>query len=91
VTLKIARRAAQQSSAPTVVGSSVTAAIRINAPGVGREHFHVIPHRAEFVLYDAGSKLGTFVDGQRVVNQTTLVDGQVITVAGAKLVFKCVS
>jgi hypothetical protein len=26
-----------------------------------------------------------------VANQTTLVDGQVITVAGAKLVFKCVS
>lgn len=74
----------------TLVGSGMTAAILIDAPGVANEHFRIVLESDEFTLRSCDAKLETLVEGQRVAGRTELKDGQIISVAGVQLVFKCV-
>lgn len=74
----------------TVIGSDVTAGVRINAPGIEYEHCRIIKTSTGFDLYDSGSQIGTMVDGQPAVTAKRLQDGQIIAIADAQLAFKCV-
>jgi hypothetical protein len=74
----------------TAIGAGSQSHIRLEAAGVAKEHCRIVVSPTAFVLHDGGSKLGTLVDGRRVDEKADLVDGQVIAIAGAQLVFKCI-
>jgi hypothetical protein len=75
----------------TTIGAGAKAHIRLCTAGVANEHCRIILSPTAFVLHDGGSELGTLVDGRRVGEKAELVDGQVIAIAGAQLVFKCIT
>jgi len=53
---------------------------------VSRNHAQIRLIYDEFVLFDTGSSGGTFVNGERI-SQCTLKPGDVISLAGVKLIF----
>lgn len=56
-----------------LIGSDVAATIRIVRPGISRKHAVVSFDGTNWKVEDAGSRNGTFIDGQRV--QTTVLVG----------------
>jgi phosphoserine phosphatase RsbU/P len=52
--------------APYTVGRKVDRDLVIPDPRVSREHASIISENGEFFIVDEGSKLGTFVNGERV-------------------------
>lgn len=53
---------------------------------VSRNHAQIRHIANDYVLFDTGSSGGTFVNGERI-NQCKLVSGDVISLAGVKLIF----
>lgn len=53
---------------------------------VSRNHAQIRQISDDYVLFDTGSSGGTFVNGERI-NQCKLVSGDVISLAGVKLIF----
>ena len=49
-----------------LVGRSDSCGVQLNDPSASRVHCRVIAHDGRVKLYDAGSRWGTFVNGQRV-------------------------
>ncbi len=56
-----------------LIGSDAAATIRIVRPGISRKHAVVSYDGATWKIEDAGSRNGTFSDGERV--HTTVIDG----------------
>jgi DNA-binding response OmpR family regulator len=65
----------------TVIGRDPESQLVIPDRRVSRQHAEITRHRDEFVLRDRGSKNGTFVNGERIVGEYTLQDGDEIEIA----------
>ena len=62
-----------QDDATALIGSDASATIRIVRPGISRRHAVVSRDGSGWKVQDAGSRNGTFLDGQRV--QVVSIDG----------------
>lgn len=56
--------------------------------GISRDHARVVVRGDRGTIEDLGSKNGTFVGGRQIDAPTELVDGDEITIGGARLVFR---
>lgn len=70
-----------------VLGRAEDVDVRITDPKVSRRHGEIALRRDRYVLRDAGSTNGTFVNGRRV-EQSALVDGDVIRLGDSEIVFQ---
>lgn len=70
----------------TVVGRSSKADIRVEDPGVSRQHveFRITPDGV--ILTDLGSTNGTFVEGHKI-EAATLLDGNQIMIGNTRILF----
>ena len=73
----------------TAVGRTDTNQIQIPRPGVSRRHAVIEYTASGFVLKDAESQNGTFLNGERVATRT-LASGDRITIADVQLVFRLI-
>jgi DNA-binding response OmpR family regulator len=70
------------------IGRSNDCAIHIPVRWISRTHAVLRRQGGQFVLEDAGSKNGVFVNGQRVVKALPLTDGDIIQLApGLELIY----
>ena len=78
-----------QDTAPEIsIGRSTDCTISIPVRWISRRHAVVHRQGGQFVLEDAGSKNGVFVNGRRVVKPQPLSDGDVIQLApGLELLY----
>ncbi|MCV7419460.1 FHA domain-containing protein [Mycobacterium yunnanensis] len=72
----------------TGIGRRDDNAIVLDDPRVSRHHATVIDTGASFVINDLRSSNGVLVSGERIRGSATLSDGDVITIAGHRLVFE---
>ena len=73
---------------PVTIGRAPECEVRLDARWVSRQHAYIRTEGKQYVLEDAGSKNGVFLNGQRVTSPCTLEDGDRIQVApGLELVF----
>ncbi len=71
-----------------VIGRSSDCTINIPVRWISRKHAVLRYENRQFVLKDAGSKNGVFVNGQRVVKPRPLTDGDIIQLApGLELIY----
>lgn len=78
----------QETREDITVGRSPDCAISIPVRWVSRLHAVLRYQNGQFVVEDAGSKNGVFVNGQRVVKGQPLVDGDIIQLApGLELIY----
>jgi hypothetical protein len=76
------------SHTPVTIGRAADCEVQLDARWVSRQHAYIRMEGKQYVLEDAGSKNGVFVNGQRVTHPRTLEDGDRIQVApGLELVF----
>lgn len=75
------------SSTTTSIGRDATNEIVLADPTVSLRHAKIVQNDGEFILYDLGSSNGTFVNSDRVVQQS-LQDGDYIVVGGTILQFR---
>ena len=76
------------SQAPVTIGRAPECEVQLDVRWVSRQHAFIRMEGAHYVLEDAGSKNGVFVNGQRVLSPCTLEDGDRIQVApGLELIF----
>ncbi|MRG98071.1 sigma 54-interacting transcriptional regulator [Polyangium spumosum] len=59
-------------------------------PFVSRAHARLVRRRGADVLEDLGSKLGTFVNGERIEGPRALVDGDLLEIGHSLLVYRLV-
>jgi hypothetical protein len=73
---------------PVIIGRAPECEVCLDVRWVSRQHACIRMKGAQYVLEDAGSKNGVFVNGQRVTGPRTLEDGDRIQVApGLELTF----
>ena len=70
-----------------LLGRSGDCDVRLNSPGVSRQHARIAQRNEQFVLEDLCSRNGTFVNGRRVTSPRRLRDGDRISVCGVRLIF----
>jgi pSer/pThr/pTyr-binding forkhead associated (FHA) protein len=68
------------------VGRRINNQIVINDKRVSRTHAQLRVSKGKFALFDLNSSGGTFINGRRI-NQSTLFPGDVISLAGVKLIY----
>jgi pSer/pThr/pTyr-binding forkhead associated (FHA) protein len=68
------------------IGRRLNNQIIINDKRVSRTHAQLRVSKGKFALFDLNSAGGTFVNGRRI-NQSTLFPGDVISLAGVKLIY----
>lgn len=71
-----------------VLGRSNEADITVEDTGVSRKHLEIRRLGEHFVAVDLGSTNGSYVDGERVVGRTELVNGSVITLGRTRITFR---
>lgn len=72
---------ARPDGGPVLIGRAVPAQIRIMANAISRTHLRIEPIGGVWVVSDAGTRNGTFVDGQRIETlPLMLAPGQTVTV-----------
>jgi DNA-binding winged helix-turn-helix (wHTH) protein len=69
-----------------IVGRGPDVAIRLNAPGISRQHARIVIRNGRMTIEDLGSKNGTFVGGMRVEGRRELRDGDEIRLSRELLV-----
>jgi pSer/pThr/pTyr-binding forkhead associated (FHA) protein len=70
------------------IGSSNDCVIHIPVRWISRVHAILRRQNGQFILEDAGSKNGVFVNGQRVIKAQALTDGDIIQLApGLELIY----
>lgn len=74
--------------AETTIGRSATCDLVLEGDGVSRTHLVIAAAGAGYEARDAGSKNGTFVNGERVDMVRPLANGDRLTVPGWTLVFE---
>ncbi|MDQ1642186.1 MAG: hypothetical protein QOJ90_1537 [Actinomycetota bacterium] len=70
----------------TRIGRGTDADLRIDDPGISREHAEVRHQGGDVTIVDAGSTNGVIVDGRRV-EQARLEDGAVVVLGSTSLTF----
>ena len=76
------------SQTPVTIGRAPDCEVQIEVRWVSRQHAHIRMEGSHYVLEDAGSKNGVFVNGQRVTGPQALEDGDRIQLApGMELIF----
>lgn len=71
-----------------VLGRSAEADITVEDTGVSRRHLEIRRQGEHFVAVDLGSTNGSYVDGERVIGRTELVNGSVITMGRTRITFR---
>ena len=78
----------QDSDHEITIGRATDCTINIPVRWISRTHAVLRRERGQFVLEDAGSKNGVFINGQRVIKPRPLADGDVIQLApGLELIY----
>jgi len=78
----------QDSPAEITIGRATDCTINIPVRWISRTHALLRREKGEYILEDAGSKNGVFVNGQRVTKPHPLADGDVIQLApGLELIY----
>ncbi len=78
----------QDAGQEIVIGRAPECAISIPVRWISRTHAILRRERGQFLLEDAGSKNGVFVNGQRVLKPCPLEDGDLIQLApGLELIY----
>jgi len=78
----------QDTEGDIIIGRSSDCTINISVRWISRKHAVLRYENRQFVLEDAGSKNGVFVNGQRVVKPRPLTDGDMIQLApGLELIY----
>lgn len=76
------------SCTPAIIGRAADCEVQLDVRWVSRQHAYIRMEGTQYVLEDAGSKNGVFVNGQRVTGPRILEDGDRIQVApGLELIF----
>jgi hypothetical protein len=76
------------SHTPVTIGRAPDCEVQLDVRWVSRQHAYIRMEGKHYLLEDAGSKNGVFVNGQRVTCPCTLEDGDRIQVApGLELIF----
>lgn len=73
-------------SFPIILGRDPQSSIVIKDPEISRKHVRLKKRGSLFIVEDLGSRNGTFVNGDRVVN-TTIHNGDKILIGGSELSF----
>lgn len=60
-------------------------------PAISRDHARIVVDDQRVFIEDLGSKNGTFVGARRIDASTELVDGDVISIGSARIVFRAVT
>lgn len=76
-----------QPEQPVLVGRSSDCQIVVKDERVSRKHAQISPQNGEWVVQDLGSRNGTQVDDQTIVEPHPLVDGESIAVGGCLMTF----
>lgn len=71
-----------------LVGRAASADVRIDDPRVSRLHARIEMRDDGVYVEDLGSRNGTFVDGEPVVNSRQLASGDEITLGTASIIFR---
>jgi diguanylate cyclase (GGDEF)-like protein len=74
-------------SGPQIIGRLPEAQVRIDGPGVSRQHAELLVGAGLVVIKDLGSANGTHVNEIRITEPTALKDGDLIRVSGTVLRF----
>ena len=72
------------------LGRSPECSMQLPAAGASRRHANVAWHGGRVVLRDLGSTNGTFLNGERVEDETPLESGDRITIGGVEIRYCCV-
>jgi DNA-binding winged helix-turn-helix (wHTH) protein len=72
----------------TILGRRI--AVLASDPAISRDHARVVVENQRVFIEDLGSKNGTFVGARRIDAPTELVDGDVISIGSARIVFRAV-
>ncbi len=72
----------------TTIGRSATCDLVLEGDGVSRNHAAITENGPGFEVRDAGSKNGTFVNGERVEGPRPLANGDKLAIAGWTVVFE---
>jgi DNA-binding winged helix-turn-helix (wHTH) protein len=75
---------------PNVVGRDRDCAVRIDSVTLSRRHAQIVVTDGEATVEDLGSKNGTRVNGQRVVEKVALRDGDEIEVGSVTMTYRLV-
>ncbi|KLU08130.1 DUF3662 and FHA domain-containing protein [Kocuria sp. SM24M-10] len=71
-----------------VLGRSAEADITVEDTGVSRKHLEIRRQGEHFLAVDLGSTNGSYVDGERVIGRSELVNGSVITMGRTRITFR---
>lgn len=71
-----------------VVGRHPASDVWINATSVSREHARIVIREGLAAIEDCGSTNGTFVEGKRITERHSLVDGNRVTFGSEKTTFR---
>jgi len=71
-----------------VLGRSTTATVRLADREVSRKHSQIDLEGDKFVLRDLGSSNGTFLNGKRILEPSTLEDGDEVVIGTSKMEFR---
>jgi DNA-binding winged helix-turn-helix (wHTH) protein len=69
-----------------IIGRDTDAVVRINAPGISRQHARITIRNDRVTIEDLGSKNGTYVQGRRIEGAQELNDGDEIRLSRELLV-----
>jgi FHA domain len=72
----------------SMLGSRRTSEVHLDLPDVEDDHCSILRGSESYILRDLATRLGTEVNGHRISGEHELVDGDEISVAGFRLVFK---
>lgn len=72
------------------IGRSPSNDIVLNAPKVSRQHAAINKYKDRYIIIDLKSSNGVFINGQKV-EEHTLQDGDEISIADFKMIFKKIS
>ena len=71
-----------------IVGRASDATIPIDLPGVSRHHARILVAGEAATVQDAGSKNGTYLNGQKLAEPAALSDGDTIRLGNVPLTFR---
>src|SRR5687768_1176435 len=75
-------------SGRVLIGRRANNHVVVSDPAVSRIHAWIDTAGQQYCLTDAGSRTGTFVNGQRVANRVALRHGDRINIGPASLTFR---
>lgn len=76
------------SEGENIVGRHPASDVWINATSVSREHARIVIGGGRAAVEDCGSTNGTYVDGKKISERHSLVDGNMVTFGSEKTTFR---